>query len=104
MDRIRNPTRMNHCSEKWNDKFFPEMYENAGSRSCVMPSAIKKAIMPISSDSPINWLTNDRLLAPNTFRTPTSAERLDERAVDRFIKLMQAINKVNTAMEPRIYK
>jgi hypothetical protein len=29
---------------------------------------------------------------------------LDERAVERFMKFMQAINKVNNAIEPRIYK
>src|SRR4030095_6015536 len=104
MDRIRKPTRMNHCRERWNDKFFPDMCENAGSKSCVMPSAIKKEIMLMSSDSRINGLANDRLLAPNALRTPTSAERFDERAVDKFMKLMQAISKVNKAMEPRIYK
>ena len=36
--------------------------------------------------------------------TPTSADRLEERAVDRFIKLMQAIRSVNNAMEARIYR
>ena len=31
---------------------------------------------------------------PNTFRTPTSFARFDERAVDRFMKLTQAISSI----------
>ena len=63
-----------------------------------------KAIVLISNDSPRNCFTNDCFCAPRTLRTPTSAERFEERAVDRFIKLIHAISKVNKAMEPRIYK
>src|SRR5689334_5063866 len=95
---------MNHCWERSSDRFLSDTLEKAGSKRPVMPSAITKAIMLINRDSPINWLISDCLLAPNTLRTPTSAERFEERAVDKFIKLMQAISKVNKAMEPRIYR
>lgn len=43
-------------------------------------------------------------LAPRTFRTPTSAERREERAVERFIKLMHAISNMNKAIDVRMYK
>ena len=69
-----------------------------------MHNAITNAIMLINNDSPRNCFTSDFFSAPNTFRIPTSAERFEERAVDRFMKLMQAISKVNKAMEARIYK
>ena len=95
---------MNHCSEKLSDKFLPETLENAGSNNFVIHSAIAKAIMLIIKDSPRNCFTSDPFCAPNTLRIPTSAERFEERAVDKFIKLMHAINKVNKAIEARMYK
>ena len=42
------------------------------------------------------------LKEPNTFLTPTSFARLDERAVERFIKLTQAINKIRIAIKEKI--
>jgi hypothetical protein len=62
------------------------------------------AIMLINRDSPRNCVISERFCAPSTLRMPTSAERFEERAVDKFMKLMHAINKVNNAIEARIYK
>src|SRR5215471_21631534 len=100
----KNPNTINHPVEKSSIKFLPDTRENAGSNSFVKSSAIKNAITLISQDSPRNCFINDPFSAPNTLRTPTSDERLEERAVERFIKLMQAINNVNKAMDPRIYR
>ncbi len=43
------------------------------------------------------------LSVPNTFLMPTSLALFAERAVDRFMKLMQAINKINNATAEKIY-
>ena len=40
---------------------------------------------------------------PNTFLTPTSFARFDERAVARFIKFTQAMNNMNKAIAEKIY-
>ena len=69
-----------------------------------MKTLSTKAIKAITSDSPKNCLIKEPLPAPNTFLTPTSVDLLEERAVDKFIKLMQAINKVKKAMDARMYK
>ena len=82
-----------------NDKLL-----NAGTKSAVIANAIKKAMRLIMSDSPRNCDIRDFFSAPNTFLIPTSAERLDERAVERFMKLIHAINNVNNAIEESIYK
>ena len=58
-------------------------------------------IMAINTDSPKNCFNRDDRSAPNTFRTPTSAARFEELAVDKFMKLMQAINKVSSATEAK---
>src|SRR5437870_2024619 len=60
-------------------------------------------IVVSKTDSPINC--NTRLLrnAPNTLRKPTSFERPTARIVERFIKLMQAIKRINIAIERKIY-
>ena len=58
-------------------------------------------IMAINTDSPKNCFSREDRSAPNTFRTPTSAARFEELAVDKFMKLMQAINKVSSATEAK---
>src|SRR5215207_4212888 len=80
------------------------MYEKRRNDNKVMANARSKAITLIKTDSPINCFTKEFFSAPRTFRIPTSAERFDERAVDKFMKLIQASRRVNKAMEPRIYK
>jgi len=47
--------------------------------------------------SPENWATRNGLAAPTTFLIPTSFARFTDRAVERFMKLMQAISMMNTA-------
>ena len=50
-----------------------------------------------SNASPINCPINADRMAPTTFRIPTSFARFAERAVARFIKLIQAISKIKMA-------
>ncbi len=46
----------------------------------------------------MNCLINTPRTAPTTFLTPISFARFTDRAVVRFMKLMQAISKINTAI------
>ena len=50
------------------------------------------------TDSLRNWPINLCLKAPNVFLTPTSWARVAERAVDKFIKLIHARNKIKIAI------
>src|SRR5688500_14271680 len=79
------------------------MYEKKDRDSKAIPKARIKAIKLINTDSPINCLIKECFSAPRTFLMPTSEERFDERAVDKFIKLIQASRRANKAMEPKIY-
>src|SRR6266487_301166 len=90
--------------EKESERFFAETELKAGNKSSTKTIAKIKAIKLISTDSPRNCATKDFFSAPSTLRIPTSDERLEERAVERFMKLIHAINKVNIAMEARMYK
>src|SRR5690349_6827188 len=101
---MKNATSKTACSLSENEKTFPDTLPNNGSNNCVMAMAKTKAINAITIDSPRNCLISDCLSAPNTFLTPTSAERLEDLAVDKFMKLIHAINKVNNATEPKMYK
>ena len=56
----------------------------------------------MKKDSPRNCKTNCFLLAPIVFRTPTSNERFPAIAVERFMKLKQAIIKINIATIEKI--
>ena len=62
-----------------------------------MASARTMANAVIMTDSPINWVMSCPLFAPTTLRTPTSFARCVERAVVRFMKLMQAISRTTSA-------
>src|SRR5215204_6934267 len=79
------------------------MYEKRGNTSDAIPNARSKAIKLSNRDSPINCFIKECFSAPRTFLMPTSDERFDERAVDKFIKLIQASRSVNKAMEAKIY-
>jgi hypothetical protein len=48
-------------------------------------------------DSKKNCLTSSTLLDPTTFLIPTSFARFADLAVERFMKLMQAMSKIITA-------
>ena len=60
------------------------------------------AIKARSTDSLRNWKTRELFTAPATFRMPTSFARFSLLAVDRFMKLIQAISNTKAAMMPRI--
>src|SRR5688572_12814486 len=79
------------------------MYEKKGKASNAIRNANNRAIKLSRTDSPMNCFIKDCFSAPKTFLMPTSEERLDERAVDKFMKLMQASRRVNKAIEPKIY-
>jgi len=51
----------------------------------------------------MNCLKSIPLLAPKTFRKPTSVDRFADRAVDKLMKLMQAIIKIRIATAAKIY-
>src|SRR6476620_7037439 len=104
IDNTRKPAIMSQSFAKSSDKFLPATCENAGNKAAVIASAMQKAIKLISNDSPRNCLIRELFSAPNTLRIPTSPERFEDLAVERFMKLIQAISKVNRAIEARIYK
>src|SRR5436190_11876344 len=100
----KKPAMISMFSEKESVRLFPETELKAGNNNSVMVNANTKAIKLMKTDSPRNWRTREPFSAPSTLRIPTSALRLDERAVERFMKLIQAISKVNKAMDASIYK
>src|SRR6476620_2523789 len=90
--------------EKESDRCLPDTALNAGNVISVTTIAITKASRLMNTDSPRNCLIKEFFSAPRTLRTPTSSERFEERAVERFMKLIQAIISVNNAMDARMYK
>ena len=54
-------------------------------------------------DSPMNCLIKSHFTAPVTFLTPISLIRVEDLAVVKFIKLMQAMSRINTAIAEKIY-
>src|SRR5260221_2594920 len=66
--------------------------------------AISTPINDSTKDSLMNCLIKSFLPAPTTLRTPTSLALLDARAVDRFMKLIQAITCIITAINNKIFK
>ena len=82
--------------------FLPDTCSNKGNNNKVRTVASASAMNDINMASPRNCLSREVFCAPRTFLTPTSAALLAEFAVDRFMKLIQAINNVSKAMEPRI--
>src|SRR5690606_12888590 len=62
-------------------------------------TATKVAKIAYTNDSPKNERIKEPLPAPITFRMLTSLALFSERAVERFIKLMQAINKTTQAIK-----
>ena len=66
--------------------------------------AIRIPIRDKNNDSARNCFISAYLPAPITFRTPTSLALLDARAVERFMKLIQAITWISTAIRIMIYR
>ena len=73
---------------------------NDGSNSDTSPTASITAMLLSKIDSPRNCRINALRRAPEALRTPTSRARRADRAVARFIKLMQAINRMKKATAP----
>src|SRR6185503_16616474 len=84
---------------------FPERLLNSGSSAQAPASASTVASNVTSTDSERNKAISRLRDDPSTLRTPSSRLRLAERAVDRLIKLIQAINntKKATADKKEIY-
>ena len=61
------------------------------------PNAMKQS----KNDSPMNCHINWPLSDPMTFLTPISLALFKDRAIDRLIKLMQAINNMKMAIPER---
>src|SRR5690242_8337013 len=71
---------------------------NDGNNKATAIIARTKAIEVKINDSQKNCEINCFLFEPNVFLMPTSFARFSLLAVERFIKLMHAINKIITAM------
>src|SRR5688572_20338387 len=76
---------------------------NEGKACCTKSMENEKAIKTINTDSTKNCAINWLRCEPIAFLTPTSLARFAERAVDKFIKLMHAINNTNIPILPNIY-
>src|SRR5688572_30375575 len=99
-----NPIINGKCRVKLKDNWAAEILPNTGKSTCTSNNASRNENTDKSNASPRNWRTNCFFSAPKTLRMPTSAARLAERAVARFIKLIQAISKIKIATEARMYK
>src|SRR5687767_8908072 len=76
--------------------FFEVTWLNQGSNRTTMTEATTKANTTTNSDSPKNCLMICQRLDPTALRIPTSLPLFSERAVLRFMKLIQASS--NTKM------
>src|SRR4051794_18904128 len=94
----KNPESSQTYSRVVNKKVFPETFSNKGISQPVNPNATKKDRRDNRMASHKNWRIREVLSAPNTFLTPISTALFEERAVERFMKLTQAIRMVTRAM------
>src|SRR5579863_722205 len=81
---------------------FPANWLNRGNRSAAIPSAINNERKLISTDSVRNCVMRLERREPATFLMPISFKQLDDRKVERFMKLTQAINRIKIAMREKI--
>ena len=84
-------------------KLLPDIELKTPRDSETSTSAKNKEIITITRDSTMNWIIMLSWLAPETFLMPISFPLKDALAVARFIKLMQAISRINMAMETNMY-
>ena len=80
-----------------------ESWLKRGSDSKTVPIAKRKERRLTKTDSVRNCTIKLFLRLPNTFLMPTSLARLDECAVERFIKLTHAISRIKIAIAEKIY-
>src|SRR5215218_2949877 len=100
----RNPTNNQAYWLGEKENSLPETCSNNGSNNKVNSRQMIKDMKESRMASHRNCLTSEVFSAPNTFRTPISIALFEERAVERFIKLTQAISKVTMAIDMRMYK
>ena len=74
----------------------------SNSRLATRHSQLAPAVINIASVK--NWPTSCPRNEPTDFRMPTSRARAEVRAVAKFIKLTQAISKMNSPMMPKSIK
>ena len=84
------------------EKAFPEISLKTGTNSTKRPTATIMEIKLIKKDSVINWAISAFFSEPKVLRIPTSLALSDERAVDRFIKLTPAMNKIKKATKTKM--
>ena len=77
---------------------LPEKELNVGRINDTNNTDNKHATIENRNDSPKNCEISCERLAPITFRKPISFARFTDRAVERLIKLQQAINKIKSAV------
>src|SRR5580658_3779855 len=81
---------------------FPESWLKRPRNAHAVKTAINAATAVTNIDSVRNWATRYLRGEPSTLRTPTSRARLADRAVERFIKLTQAMSRTKRAMAEKI--
>src|SRR4029077_21171565 len=85
-----------------NNKFtvivLPAKLLNAGKTIITIINASTNENKQKKKDSLKNFLMSNDCPAPNTFCIPVSLARFNAAAVERLIKLKQAINKINPAI------
>ena len=82
---------------------FPEILLNKGIMAKASNMASMQEMKAVKVDSLRNCVIKFLRSVPNTLRTPTSLALFAERAVVRFMKLMQAISKIKMATAEKIY-
>ena len=75
---------------------------NQGTANSTNTMAKNNAMNDMTTDSARNWRINCGRKAPMTFLKPTSLARLADLAVVMFIKLIQAIKRINSATAAKI--
>ena len=77
---------------------FPVSELNCGSNNSIITIAINRDKKVMNSDSRMYCTISDFLFAPTVFFTPISLSLVDALAVDKFIKLIQAISNIMMAI------
>src|SRR5690606_41159361 len=102
MKPARTPKKYGFVRCGHNASCFSARTLNAPSESCTSTSAATVATVTYNIDSTINCRISVRFCEPSTFRTPTSLARLLERAVDKFMKLMDDSTRTSMPTAPKI--
>src|SRR5690349_11753274 len=84
------------------EKVFSARRFTSGMDNTVSTHARTRLNNATKTDSVRYWNNNLRLLAPVTFRTPTSLNLSVARAVDRFTKFISAIKRITNATIEKI--